>query len=134
VLSVSSPAQVHEAAASRAATDRERMPKYPEDLASDRSMRLSAVIRKEGDLYASWCPELDIASQWKTEEEALSNLKEAVELYLEDEDAAVPDTPPVIKTFEVEDGMDARARRGKGSLGAVPNLREFQRSERLWDE
>ena len=49
--------------------------------------RLSAIINKEGDWYVSWCPELDIASQGKTVEEAVSNLKEAVELYLEDEDA-----------------------------------------------
>ncbi len=49
--------------------------------------RLSAIINKEGDWYVSWCPELDVASQGKTVEEAVSNLKEAVELYLEDEDA-----------------------------------------------
>jgi len=49
--------------------------------------RLSAIINKEGDWYVSWCPELDIASQGKTVEEAVPNLKEAVELYLEDEDA-----------------------------------------------
>ncbi|TET90242.1 MAG: type II toxin-antitoxin system HicB family antitoxin [Methanomassiliicoccales archaeon] len=42
----------------------------------------SAVITKEGDIFVSLCPELDIASQGKTVEEALGNLKEAVELYL----------------------------------------------------
>ena len=40
---------------------------------------LSAVLHKEGDGYVSICPELDIASQGDTLEEALSNLKEAVE-------------------------------------------------------
>ena len=62
---------------------------------------LSAVINKEGDWYVSWCPELDIASQGKSVEEALSNLKEAVELYLEDEDAKLPESWPLITTFEV---------------------------------
>ncbi len=54
---------------------------------SGRIQKLSAVITKEGDLSVSLCPELDIASQGKTVEEALGNPKEAVELYLEDEDA-----------------------------------------------
>lgn len=54
--------------------------------------KLSAVITKEGDIFVSLCPELDIASQGKTVDEALGNLKEAVELYLKDEDAPVQNT------------------------------------------
>ncbi|MCL2358896.1 MAG: type II toxin-antitoxin system HicB family antitoxin [Candidatus Bathyarchaeota archaeon] len=42
---------------------------------------------KEGRLQVAWSPELDIASQGKTVEETLRNLREAIELYLEDEDA-----------------------------------------------
>jgi predicted RNase H-like HicB family nuclease len=38
----------------------------------------------------AWCPDLDIASQDKNVEEALENLKEAIELYFEDEDAVLP--------------------------------------------
>ncbi len=53
--------------------------------------KLSAVITQEGDIFVSLCPELDIASQGKTVEEALGNLKEAVELYNEDEDAMMLD-------------------------------------------
>jgi predicted RNase H-like HicB family nuclease len=53
-------------------------------------MHFDAIIRKEGKLYSSWCPQLDIASSGKTIEEARSNLKEAIELYLEDEDAIIP--------------------------------------------
>ncbi|HHU13822.1 MAG TPA: type II toxin-antitoxin system HicB family antitoxin, partial [Lentisphaerae bacterium] len=37
--------------------------------------------------FVSLCPELDIASQGKTVEEAAANLREAVELYLECADA-----------------------------------------------
>ena len=45
---------------------------------------LSAVVRKEDGLYVALCPEFDVASQGKSVEEALGNLKEALELFLED--------------------------------------------------
>ena len=45
---------------------------------------LTAVIHREDDLYAALCPEIGTASQGKTVEEAVSNLKEATELYLEE--------------------------------------------------
>ena len=64
-------------------------------------MKLSAILHKEGDWYVSLCPQLDIASQGKTVEEAVSNLQEAVELYLEDEDIILPDTTPIVTMFEV---------------------------------
>jgi predicted RNase H-like HicB family nuclease len=43
----------------------------------------TAIIEKDGELYAALCPELDVASQGATVEEATSNLREAVELFLE---------------------------------------------------
>ena len=43
----------------------------------------TAVVEREGDGYVSFCPELDVASQGKTVEDAVANLKEAVELFLE---------------------------------------------------
>lgn len=43
----------------------------------------TAVVEKEGSLYVALCPELDVASQGTTVEEATANLKEAVELFLE---------------------------------------------------
>ncbi len=54
--------------------------------------KFSAIVHKEDDWSVSWCPDIDIASQGKTVEEAVANLKEAVELYLEDEDVLVPQT------------------------------------------
>jgi len=45
--------------------------------------RYTAILEKEGDQYVALCPELDIASQGTTIEEAKANLKEAVELFLE---------------------------------------------------
>ena len=49
-------------------------------------MKFFAVIAREGRLYVAHCPELDVASQGTTVEEALTNLRETRELYLEDED------------------------------------------------
>ena len=43
----------------------------------------TAIVEREGDGYVSLCPELDIASQGATVEEATTNLREAVELFLE---------------------------------------------------
>ena len=45
--------------------------------------RLTAIIEREGNGYVSLCPELDIASQGDTIEEARENLKEALELFFE---------------------------------------------------
>ena len=45
--------------------------------------QFTAVIEREGDGYVALCPELDIASQGDTVEEARLNLIEALELFLE---------------------------------------------------
>ncbi|MFH0927693.1 MAG: type II toxin-antitoxin system HicB family antitoxin [Candidatus Micrarchaeota archaeon] len=42
----------------------------------------SAIVLKEGASYSSWCPDLDVASQGDTIEDALENLKEAIELHI----------------------------------------------------
>ena len=44
----------------------------------------SAIIHKEGDMYVAECPEVGTVSQGYTIEEAVANLKEATELYLEE--------------------------------------------------
>ena len=49
--------------------------------------QLTAIIEREGDGYVSLCPELDIASQGATVDEARSNLKEALELFFEEASA-----------------------------------------------
>jgi predicted RNase H-like HicB family nuclease len=46
-------------------------------------LQLTGLLEREGDGYVSLCPELDVASQGSTVEEALANLREAVELFLE---------------------------------------------------
>jgi len=61
-------------------------------------LHLTVIIRKENPMYVSWCPELNIASQGKTIDDAIKNLREAIELYLEDEDAYIPEE--VYEPFE----------------------------------
>ena len=43
----------------------------------------TSIIQRDGDWYVSLCPELDIASQGKTVEQARLNLAEAIELFFE---------------------------------------------------
>jgi len=45
--------------------------------------KLTAIIEREGDGYVALCPELDVASQGDTVDEARKNLKEALELFFE---------------------------------------------------
>ena len=49
----------------------------------NKKIELTAVIEKEDNVYISLCPELDIASQGETPEDAKSNLIEALELFYE---------------------------------------------------
>jgi predicted RNase H-like HicB family nuclease len=45
--------------------------------------RFTAHLGREGDLWVAQGLEVDVASQGETEEEALANLKEALELFFE---------------------------------------------------
>jgi predicted RNase H-like HicB family nuclease len=47
------------------------------------TLRFTAVIYRESGGYVGLCPELDVASQGDSVEEASANLREAVELFLE---------------------------------------------------
>jgi predicted RNase H-like HicB family nuclease len=53
-----------------------------------RSEQLTAIIEREGEGYVALCPELDVASQGSTVEEARANLREAVELFFETADGS----------------------------------------------
>lgn len=48
--------------------------------------RLTAIFEREGSGYAALCPQVDVASQGDTVEEATANLREAVELFFETAD------------------------------------------------
>jgi predicted RNase H-like HicB family nuclease len=59
----------------------------------------TAVLHKEDELYVADCPEVGTVSQGATIEEAVANLKEATELYLEE--FPTPQTShPILTTFE----------------------------------
>lgn len=45
--------------------------------------QLTAIIEREGDGFVSLCPELDIVSQGNSVENARDNLREAIELFVE---------------------------------------------------
>jgi predicted RNase H-like HicB family nuclease len=81
------------------------------------TLELSAVVRREGRLYVALCPEFDVVSQGKSVEEALANLKEALELYLEDEDVEKPSETevPIITIVKVDVRGSARGVRSKGN-------------------
>jgi predicted RNase H-like HicB family nuclease len=53
---------------------------------SNKTRQLTAIIGREGDGYVSMCPDLDIASQGMTVDEARKNLAEAVTLFFETAD------------------------------------------------
>jgi predicted RNase H-like HicB family nuclease len=61
----------------------------------------TAVIHKEESLYVAECPEVGTVSQGQTIEEAIANLREATELYLE-EFPAPNNGHPVLATFEAK--------------------------------
>lgn len=66
----------------------------------------TAIIQKDEELYVAKCPEVGTVSQGATIEEALANLKEATELYLEDFPAKGR-SHPILATFEVLESVDA---------------------------
>lgn len=59
----------------------------------------TAVIHKEENLYVAQCPEVGTVSQGESIEDAIANLKEATELYLE-EFPLPGDNLPITTTFE----------------------------------
>ncbi len=63
-------------------------------------MKLSAIVWKEDDMYIAECPEVGTVSQGKSVEEAIKNLKEATELYLEEFPIKMK-TNPLITLFDV---------------------------------
>ena len=56
------------------------MPAVPADVTR---AELTAVIERDGDGFVALCPEVDVASQGSTVQEARANLKEALELFFE---------------------------------------------------
>ena len=60
-----------------------------------------ATVWREGNWYVAQCLEIDIASQGESEDEALRNLREALELHFE---PPLATNPPAVRTVEVDVG------------------------------
>jgi predicted RNase H-like HicB family nuclease len=65
---------------------------------------LTAAVHQEEDWYVAQCLEVDLASQGHTIDEALANLREAVELYLEATPEAEVGATPLVTSFRVSVG------------------------------
>ena len=66
----------------------------------------TAIVHKEDNLYVAECPEVGTASQGTTIEDAIENLQEATEIYLEE--FPLKETKhPLLTTFEVAEVADA---------------------------
>lgn len=61
-------------------------------------MQLTAAVTHEVPWYVARCLDVDVASQGETVEEALANLKDALELYFEGETIPEAFEPPIIAT------------------------------------
>jgi len=62
----------------------------------------TAILHKEDNLYVAQCPEVGTVSQGETLEDALTNIREATELYLEEFPLART-SRALVTTFEVGD-------------------------------
>ncbi len=62
----------------------------------------TAIIKKGGKQFVALCPELDVVSQGYTIEKALVNLKEAVELHIEEMGISDEPKDTFIVNFEVQ--------------------------------
>jgi predicted RNase H-like HicB family nuclease len=64
------------------------------------TLELEIVTYKEGKFYVAQCLNVDVSSFGETQEEALANVQEALELYFEDEpkdDISPVERPRVVK-------------------------------------
>jgi predicted RNase H-like HicB family nuclease len=59
----------------------------------------TATVWQEGDWFVAQCLEVDVASQGESPQEALDNLREALELHFEPPVATII---PEVRTIEVE--------------------------------
>lgn len=65
------------------------------------SIKVIVLVQKEDNWYVAKCIDNNVASQGKTIEESLSNLKEALELYYENEKPETMNVQTFITTMEV---------------------------------
>lgn len=65
------------------------------------TLRLTAAVTHEQDVFVARCLDVEIASQGESVEQALANLREALELYFEDHDELEPPSQPIVAPIEI---------------------------------
>lgn len=65
------------------------------------SIKCTVIIQKEDDWYVASDVVTGVASQGKTLDESIANLKEALELYYEDNEPSIENNPVFVTTMEV---------------------------------
>jgi predicted RNase H-like HicB family nuclease len=64
-------------------------------------VQFTAAVTHEGDWYVARCLDVEVASQGETVDKALANLREALELYFEDQMLPEGIEPPIITTVQL---------------------------------
>jgi predicted RNase H-like HicB family nuclease len=62
---------------------------------------LTAAVTRDGEWYVARCLEVEVASQGETVDEALANLREALELYFEDDEVPTTFEHPLVTSIEI---------------------------------
>jgi len=65
------------------------------------TLHLTAAVTHEDDLFVARCLDVEVASQGASVEESLSNLREALELYFEDNEAPEVSAQPIVAPVEI---------------------------------
>ena len=66
-----------------------------------REVQFTAAITREGDWFVARCLQVEVTSQGESIEQVLANLREALELYFEDEPLPADVQPPIIAPVEI---------------------------------
>ncbi len=70
---------------------------------SEQTLHLTAVVWQEDDWFVAWAPQVEVTSQGETIEQALANLRDAIEGVLAEEPERIgPALPPVVTTATVD--------------------------------
>ncbi len=67
----------------------------------DAFVQLTAALTREDEWYVARCLDVEVTSQGHTVEEALANLREALELYFEGAELPEELEPPIIATIRI---------------------------------
>lgn len=67
----------------------------------DTARTLTAAVAKDSEWYVARCLEIEVASQGETVDDALANLREALELYFEDDEVPATFEHPVVTPIEI---------------------------------